>query len=226
MRPLRNQRYWALIGLHALTQPGVVGLNVSWQEEDGARGVVRWPVQVVDGGYPTYDIVLPPEKGDLLDPELVRAEAERLAAIWNSPEAEPAWQGRFLRPVADEFVTSAPFGQRRSYNSGPVSSFHTGQDFAAPEGAPVIAPAAGTVVLAEPLIVRGNAVVIDHGYGVYSGYWHLSAIEVAKGQPVQPGDLIGLVGTTGLSTGNHLHWELRLHGAAVAPLQWLDQVFP
>jgi murein DD-endopeptidase MepM/ murein hydrolase activator NlpD len=90
----------------------------------------------------------------------------------------------------------------------------------------VVAPAAGTVVLAEPLVVRGNAVVIDHGAGQYTGYWHLSQLVASAGQSVKPGDLIGLVGTTGLSTGNHLHWEMRLHGVAVDPLQWVQQVFP
>ncbi|MCB0241403.1 MAG: M23 family metallopeptidase, partial [Anaerolineae bacterium] len=82
------------------------------------------------------------------------------------------------------------------------SGYHTGQDFAAPEGVPVLAPASGTVVLAEPLDVRGNAVVIDHGAGVFTGYWHLSQIDVQAGQQVKPGDQLGLVGTTGLSTGN------------------------
>ena len=90
----------------------------------------------------------------------------------------------------------------------------------------MLAPASGTVVLAEPLDVRGNAVVIDHGAGVFTGYWHLSQIDVQAGQQVKPGDQLGLVGTTGLSTGNHLHWEMRVHGIAVDPLQWTGKVFP
>jgi murein DD-endopeptidase MepM/ murein hydrolase activator NlpD len=149
-----------------------------------------------------------------------------MIALWSAPATPPAWRRLFLRPVTDEFVTSAPFGQRRSYNSGPVSGFHAGQDFAAPEGAPVMAPAAGAVVLAEELMVRGNAVLIDHGGGVYSGYWHLVDIAVSAGQQVQSGDLLGHVGTTGLSTGNHLHWELRVNGFAADPMQWLTTRFP
>jgi murein DD-endopeptidase MepM/ murein hydrolase activator NlpD len=82
------------------------------------------------------------------------------------------------------------------------------------------------VVLAEELVVRGNAVLIDHGGGVFSGYWHLVDIAVSAGQQVQPGDLLGHVGTTGLSTGNHLHWELRVNGFAVNPMQWLTTRFP
>jgi murein DD-endopeptidase MepM/ murein hydrolase activator NlpD len=82
------------------------------------------------------------------------------------------------------------------------------------------------VVLAEPLVVRGNAVVIDHGMGLFSGYWHQSQLVVQAGQEVQAGDLIGYVGDTGLATGPHLHWEVRLNGIAVEPLQWIQQVIP
>ncbi len=216
-----------LVVIHALTDPGYVWLDLAWQPAGGADvQTIRWPVQVLDASYPTFDIVLPPGKGDLLAPDLVQAELARMTALWNAPPTPPAWRRLFLRPVADEYPTSAPYGQRRSYNSGPVSGFHAGQDFAAPEGAPIIAPAAGVVVLAEELMVRGNAVLIDHGGGVFSGYWHLVDIAVSAGQQVQPGDLLGHVGTTGLSTGNHLHWELRINGYAADPMQWLTTRFP
>lgn len=216
-----------LVAVHALTEPGYVWLDLAWQAAGETQNqAIRWPIQVVDAGYPTFDIVLPPGKGDLLAPDLVQAELERMTALWSAPPTPAVWRGLFRLPVADEYVTSAPYGQRRSYNSGPVSGFHAGQDFAAPEGAPVIAPAAGTVVLAEALVVRGTAVLIDHGGGVFSGYWHLVDIEVSAGQQVQPGDLLGHVGTTGLSTGNHLHWELRVNGFAVDPMQWLATHFP
>ena len=74
--------------------------------------------------------------------------------------------------------------------------------------------------------MRGNAVIIDHGCGVYSGFWHLSEIKVAAGDTVAAGDVIGLVGTTGLSTGDHLHWELRVGGIAVDPRQWTARTMP
>ncbi|MFZ2360524.1 MAG: M23 family metallopeptidase [Anaerolineae bacterium] len=227
--PLREVDNGAMVGLvvvHALTEPGYVWLDLAWQAAGESHSrTIRWPIQVVDAGYPTFDIVLPPDKGDLLAPDLVQAELERMTALWSVQSTPPQWRRRFQRPIADEFLTSAPFGQRRSYNGGPVSGFHAGQDFAAPEGVPVVAPASGAVVLAEPLLVRGNAVLIDHGGGVFSGYWHLVDIAVSAGQPVQPGDLLGHVGTTGLSTGNHLHWELRVNGFAADPMQWLTTRF-
>ena len=227
LRQAADGSWWGLLAIAALAEPGYWPLDLRWQDPaSGEETTFTWPVPVVDGGYPTYDIVLPPGKGDLLAPDLVTAELERLMALWKADETPPVWRGRFVRPIDDDYLTSAPYGQRRSYNSGPVSGYHTGQDFAAPEGAPVLTPARGTVVLAEPLVVRGNAVVIDHGGGVFTGYWHLSQIDVQAGQTVEPGDLIGLVGTTGLSTGNHLHWEMRVHGIAVDPLQWTGKVFP
>jgi murein DD-endopeptidase MepM/ murein hydrolase activator NlpD len=76
-------------------------------------------------------------------------------------------------------------------------------------------------VLAEPLQIRGNAVIVDHGRGVMTGYWHLSQIDVTVGQHLDRGDLLGHVGNTGLSTGAHLHWELRVLGVQVDPLQWV-----
>ena len=118
------------------------------------------------------------------------------------------------------------FGTRRSYNGNLTTGFHGGTDFGGDVGTPIYAPAAGTVVLAERLTVRGNAVLIDHGLGLFSGYWHQSQLAVVAGQEVKPGDLIGFIGDTGLVTGPHLHWELRLNGIAVEPLQWVQQTIP
>ncbi len=225
--PIGAEELVGLVAVHALTEPGYVWLDLSWQRAGEAISqTLRWPIPVIEAGYPTYDIILPDDKGDLLAPELVQAELERMIALWSAVSEPPSARWLFQRPVAPEYLTSAPFGQRRSYNSGPVSSFHAGQDFAAPAGVPIYAPAAGVVVLADPLQVRGNAVLIDHGGGVFSGYWHLTDIVAQVGQQVQPGDLLGHVGTTGLSTGNHLHWELRVNGFAVDPMQWLTTRFP
>jgi murein DD-endopeptidase MepM/ murein hydrolase activator NlpD len=84
----------------------------------------------------------------------------------------------------------------------------------------VYCPAPGKVVLAETLQVRGNVVIVDHGRGVMSGFWHLSQINVKSGDEVWAGQVVGLVGSTGLSTGAHLHWEMRVNGVPVDPLQW------
>jgi len=129
----------------------------------------------------------------------------------------------FQRPCVGSI--SAYFGARRSYNGGPYTSYHSGVDFRAPGGTPVYAPAAGTVVLAEPLALWGNGVVIDHGWGVLTGYGHLSTIEVQVGQQVMQGELVGKVGNTGLSTGAHLHWEVWVGETSVNGLQWLEEFY-
>lgn len=227
LHPLDDDSLWGLAVVHAFTEPGISWLEISWQATgEPISQTLRWPLPVIDGGYPTYDIVLPDDKGDLLAPELVQAELARMVGLWSAVSPLPNGLRTFIRPIANDYPTSAPFGQRRSYNSGPVDSFHAGQDFAAPAGVDVVAPAAGVVVLAETMLVRGNAVLIDHGGGVFTGYWHLTDMAVQPGQPVQPGDLLGHVGTTGLSTGNHLHWELRVNGFAADPLQWLQTHWP
>jgi murein DD-endopeptidase MepM/ murein hydrolase activator NlpD len=125
------------------------------------------------------------------------------------------WQGAFRLPVD---VDPAPnFGQRRILNGQPRSP-HAGVDFGARRGAPVVAPARGRVVLAEPLFFSGRTVILDHGLGLFSLYGHLSTLSVKVGQRVETGTPLGAVGATGRATGPHLHWAVRLGGARVDPL--------
>jgi murein DD-endopeptidase MepM/ murein hydrolase activator NlpD len=121
---------------------------------------------------------------------------------------------------------TSQFGTRRDYNNGALRTFHSGTDFGGGPGTPVVAPAAGVVVLAETLPVRGNATIIDHGWGVYTGYWHQMEIDVTVGQVVTPGQIIGTIGSSGRVTGPHLHWEMWVGGVQVDPLQWVRQSFP
>ena len=131
----------------------------------------------------------------------------------------PRWAGPWLRPVAG--VDTGLFGEIRSYNGQPPRGWHHGHNIAANLGTPVAAPAPGQVVWTGELVVHGIGVILDHGTGVYSGYWHLSLIAVEVGQEVAPGDRLGNIGVTGLTTGPHLHWEVIVRGQDVDPLQWL-----
>ncbi len=114
-------------------------------------------------------------------------------------------------------VTSS-YGAIRQYDTGPGR--HAGVDFDGQTIDPAFASAEGSVVLSEPLQVRGNSVIVDHGLGVYSTYCHLSELTVAPGDMVSKGQVIGYLGSTGLSTGTHLHWELRVGSVAVDPFRW------
>ena len=214
-------RFFAFLPTGALDRTGVKSLVL----KDGPI-TTTLHIAIDAGAYETQHIVLPPSKGGLLAPDKLKTEKERLYAIWGKVSGPPLWTEPFKFPIAEGFPRTSPYGTRRSYNGGPVSSYHAGSDWGAPEGTPILAPAPGVVVLAEPLFVRGGAVIIDHGAGVYSNFWHMSQIDVKPGDVVETGDQLGLVGTTGLSTGAHLHWEIRVNGLAVDPMQWTEEMFP
>ena len=152
----------------------------------------------------------------------IRREASRQTEIFQTSTAERQWEGGFLRPVSGDSTSS--FGRRSVYNGEPRSP-HSGTDFRAGEGTPVAAPNAGTVVMAGDLYFSGNVVIIDHGWGLYSFFAHLSAIDVEEGETVERGQLVGNVGATGRVTGPHLHWTVRLNDARVDPLS-LMVLFP
>jgi murein DD-endopeptidase MepM/ murein hydrolase activator NlpD len=217
--------YWGLVGIHALATPGSYSLELTAVDADGHTTRITQMLPVIAGEYMTDYITLPPDKVSLLDPELLRQEREKLAAVFSGYRSEKLWSNLFQIPVENPRITSY-FGSRRSYNGGPATDYHAGVDFGGSEGTAVYAPASGIVVLAEELAVRGQAVIVDHGLGVLTGYWHLSGIAMEVGQRVVPGSVLGYIGTTGLSTGSHLHWELRVDGIPVSPMQWTEQVFP
>jgi len=222
-RTLRGER-WALVGIHARTEAGAHPLKLIATDAEGQQTEVLLSVPVVDGGYGVENIVLPPDRSALLDPDLLKAERERLAQVFGVFGRQQLWVGPFIVPV--EGPITSQFGTRRSYNGGPARSYHEGIDYDAPPGAAVLAANDGQVALAEPLTVRGNAVIIDHGLGVYSGYYHLSEINAQEGQQVKKGDTVGKVGDTGLATGPHLHWEIRVSGINIDPAQWTWQTIP
>jgi murein DD-endopeptidase MepM/ murein hydrolase activator NlpD len=218
--------YYALFGVHALTEPGNFSLALLATDVTGDEIYWSRTIEVVAGDYGYEEIILTEERDSMLDPVALATERERLSQIKVIFNPERYWDGLFARPI-DTQLTSF-FGTRRLYQSPSYEfySYHEGTDFDGDVGSPVYAPAAGVVVLAEPLFVRGNAVVIDHGWGIYTGYWHLSQIDVEVGQRVAPGDQIALVGHTGLSTGAHLHWDFWVNGTNVNALQWTEQPFP
>lgn len=211
----------AFVPLHGLVQPGMLYITLGVRATQGVTHTLELPVLVDDAGFPSQEIVLPQSKAGLLAPEILAKEAAHLGEVWARASGPPRWRGPFSWPVdISRWPTTAPYGVRRTYNGGAATGYHAGQDIAAAEGTPVYAAARGVVLLAEPLQVRGNAVVIGHGAGVTTNYWHLSKIAVSEGQEVERGDVIGYVGTTGLSTGAHLHWEIRIYGIPVNPVPW------
>ncbi len=209
---------WAFIPIPPLTAPGSKPLVLRAGENE-----LHVAVPVIAGSFPSHNIPASTSDAILTDAAKVRAETQRMVELFAGSTAG-TWtsRSRFELPLAGEFPRTAPYGSRRTYGNSPAVSAHAGEDFSAAPGTPVYAPATGTVVLAETLFVRGNAVVLDHGHGVYTGYWHLSELSVAVGDRVITGQEVGKVGSTGLSTGAHLHWELQVNGLPVDPLQWIE----
>ena len=177
----------------------------------------RRAVRVGDYPYDVQRINIEDDSRVNLSPEnLERAgrESARIGALW-SRENDIRFDLPLSPPLA-ELPSGGRFGARRIINDQPKNP-HTGVDYAADEGEPVLAVAAGSVVLAEDHFFAGNSVFIDHGAGLISMYFHLSSIAVHSGEQVVPGQLIGEVGSTGRATGPHLHFGLRWHGSRIDP---------
>lgn len=136
-------------------------------------------------------------------------------------EALPLFTEGFILPVDGRMTTE--YGQGRTINGVPSGSRHSGYDLAAPTGTPIEATQAGIVRFAGELILTGNTVVVEHGMGIFSQYYHMNTLAVEEGDFVEPKDIIGSVGTTGFSTGPHLHFCIYVNGAYVDPAVFLTE---
>lgn len=168
--------------------------------------------------YGVRRLTLPKKMVDL-DPktlERVEREARAMRKLWEASPSAPLWRGPFIRPVPG--VVVGPFGRDSIINNEPRAP-HSGVDFRAARGTPVKATNNGRVVLTGDLFFTGDTVVIDHGGGIQSMYFHLERILVKKGEEVSTGQVIGEVGSTGRATGPHLHWGIRVNGDRVDPLR-------
>jgi len=174
------------------------------------------PVSIGAGGYPQLTLTVPDESIDLLsDAAKIAAERQTVRETYTTFTPQRLWSGPWLQPA--QGAISNGFGVQRSVNGTPFDT-HGGTDIAADGGDPVAAAAGGRVALAQPLYLLGNSVIIDHGAGLLTGYHHLSSIAVTAGQEIAQGDIVGYVGATGFVSGDHLHWEARIHGVRVDPM--------
>ncbi len=215
---------WAVLGIPLAAALGPEAVRVHVQDAGGElMETVESEITVVEVERPISHVYLTPEQAAVSTPETQRIEREIRVEQFVVFDRPKRWEGTWLVPT--EGWTTTPFGEGRSYNDGPVSSYHTGHDIANDEGTPVVAPAPGRVAWVGEMPLRGNSVLIDHGAGVVSGYHHLYEWSVEVGDEVEPGDLVGLMGTTGLSSGPHLHWELVIYGVNVDPMTWTEVEF-
>jgi murein DD-endopeptidase MepM/ murein hydrolase activator NlpD len=210
-------RWNALIGIDLDQAAGDYTIAAS---VDGGRVTAEKAVAIVPRAFPTRtlrvnpDFVNPPPALQARIEDESRFTQTLLAAV--TPER--LWTGAFRVPVPHK--ANSRFGSRSVFNGEPRNP-HAGTDFLSPAGTPIRAPNAGRVVAARDLFFSGRTVILDHGLGVYSQLAHMSRIDVAEGDTVQAGQVVGRVGATGRVTGAHLHWGLRVGEARVDPLSLL-----
>lgn len=210
---VEDDAWYALLIVDMNASPGLRQLTVRADRGPEEISFTR-DIRVDSGRFILQEFELPADRAYLVDPAIEAAEFARLDEITSEAGPNPLWDADgFGLPLESE--TTSPFGAFRVLNDG-VKTRHTGWDQRASTGTPVHAMASGKVVFAAPLEIRGDTVVIDHGVGVYTLYAHLSATNVTRGEAVDAGQIIGLSGNSGRSTGAHLHWELIVAG------HWLD----
>lgn len=218
--PIGPRRFRAFLPTTPVQEPGKRVIRVAGEGE--VRNIAVW---LGDREFPIQSIWLPPGKSDL---QVTDYEWDRLTEFKKLITPRKLWNGPFLRPNAGR--VASVYGIRRYYNGVFAENYyHSGVDYGAPTGSPIVAPAAGRVALVGYLSngfeLHGNTVGIDHGQGVTTLYLHMSRIDVREGELVQPGQVIGAVGSTGISTGPHLHWGVYVHGKSVDPVPWRFEGF-
>ena len=220
-------KWIALIGIPSDQVPGDYLLKVTIRR--GAESFsFRRPVTIEERAFKTEDIALNKTMSELRSEQDPKKEEEARnfyeLLLRVNPEAL-FHTGALVHPVG-AFRETSDYGDRRTYkysDGGNSKAVHQGIDFATPRGTPVFACGAGKVVFAKFLILTGNTIVIEHLPGLYSVYFHLDSLDAKVGRLVNAGEKIAASGATGLATGPHLHWELRVRGIAVDPRPFLKR---
>jgi len=214
MREIAPGRYEGLIGVD-LDDPAGPAAVTAEGFLDGARVRAEAEVTISPRKFAVQELTLPKGMAEFDNATLVRigAEAAELSRRF-SRVTPPRWRTPFLPPV--EEYRPANFGARRVINGHPRMP-HSAVDITLPAGTPVRAIADGRVAFAGDQFFGGRSVVIDHGGGVFSVYYHLKEFSVAEGRKISRGDRIGSVGSTGRATGPHLHFGVRVPGGRIDP---------
>ena len=204
---------FGLLPISVQDKPGTFDLDI-FAVTDLLPQTLR--VTILRTVFPTQNVKLNPEI------EALHSTPEEMALLKTFKENVSStrdWNDPLGPPVPG--CTTSPFGVKRLHNGKPTGEYHGGVDQRTPAGEPIRAVAAGTITFAQQFNVLGNAVGIDHGQGLESMYLHMSKLVATPGAQVQRGDILGYAGSTGRSTGPHLHWVLYVNGINVNPAQWM-----
>lgn len=208
-----------MVPLDPRTEPGTYTLNFHRETTDEL--LAAYDYEVTEKDFNIQHLTVTGSTANLKSDENRAKDAEKFKNAKTHSAGEKLWEGPFLQPVEGRISTE--YAEKRHVNGSPTSYRHSGIDIAVPTGTPVKADNHGIVTFASDLIIAGNTVVIDHGYGVFSSFLHLSEISVEEGQTVKKGDIIGAVGSTGYSTGPHLHWGIWKNGVWLNPWKFMEE---
>lgn len=213
----KENYYYALVPIPYYKKLGKYKIILSYMKK-GKKEFKGVLIEVVDGKYKSESINVPKGKVSLNEENKKRTKKEYINAmkIYNSIDRKIYFQGKFIYPINTKITSS--FGKKRVYN-GSIKSYHSGTDFKATMGTPIKASNSGIISISENRFYAGNSIVINHGQGIYSCYFHLSKMNFKVGERVKKGEIIGLSGNTGRVTGPHLHFSFRVHGIQIDPIQ-------
>ena len=208
-------QYVALIGIDMACPVGLASFEIIGNGEKVGFHQ-KYPIEVIPADFGIQKLTLPKGMVDLDPPTLARVEDEkkRIKVIFQESLPKKMWEDNFIVPVEGRRLGT--FGFKRIMN-GQIRNQHSGEDIGAPLGTPVWATNHGRIVLVGDFYFNGQSVIIDHGFGLFTMYFHLLEITVKEGEGVQRGTQIGSVGQSGRATGPHLHWGARLNGARINP---------
>ncbi len=215
--------FTALQGIPRLTDPGLAEFILTLSTTDGRTFSVQQNLLVKQMDYGVDSPLQVSD--DTVDPAVTQPEFDKIMSIVADAPPDKMWFSAFQPPISNPERITSYYGRLRSYNGSTYDYFHSGIDYAGDESTPVLAAAPGIVVFAGALTVRGNATIISHGWGVYTGYWHQSRIDVKVGDKVNVGQQIGMVGMTGRVTGPHLHYDVIVGSVEVDPQDWFTSIY-
>ncbi|VAV83774.1 Phage endopeptidase (ACLAME 35) [hydrothermal vent metagenome] len=210
--------YHALLGADLTDRPALQLLELTLADGPKDKKSYYYSIAIEGGDFTVDRLTLPPE---MVNPgkkarRRIRRERKDVAkAVQTESAADRLWESPFIMPVSGKVTSS--FGRRRILN-GQEKSPHSGVDIRTPKGRRIRASNRARVAFTGYLYYTGKTVILDHGQGLFTSYCHLSKIKVKKGDMVARGKIVGLAGSTGRSTGPHLHWSAKLQGARVSPL--------
>ena len=216
--PLRKDEYCALVGFSYYDKPTTKELYVTYEKEKKLEKKLLF-LHLQKGKYAKETITVDPSKVNPKAPAVKKRIAKEYAEamkIYNHISQKNYLRKPFILPIESKITSE--FGKARVYN-GSLKGYHSGTDFRAKVGTPIKAANDGKVVLVAKRFYSGGTVVLDHGEGIYTCYFHMNKFDVKKGEFVKRGEVLGLSGQSGRVTGPHLHFSARINGVQVDPLQ-------